>query len=261
VLSVYQVYLIVFKPNACSFICPRSFVNGEIPTKRKLGASRGARSIDLTWEARNAAFIEGKDAECYAKTSSGLSDSEPLQDRIQPDSSNRVFINEFHVRNFGVNYPWIRVIGPKDTVADGYTIQAIMGRNGGVHNELELTGTFTSDDNAEWGSITSSVESGFMMKGKSGSDGLALVRKADNTCIQLFSYAHTPSLVRSFKAAEGPCVGVASIPISVMEHRDVDVGVSLQLVGTGNKYDDFTFDGPFLKSTGTVNAGQTLTSP
>lgn len=241
--------------------CVCLFVNGEVPTKRKLGASRGARSKELSWQERFAAFLEPpKDAECYEKTSSGLSQSAAPEEQIQPDPSNRVFINEFHIRNINVNYPWIRVIGPKDTSADGYAVQSIMGRNGGLHEEIALSGTFSSDDNAEWGSVTASVQSGFTMNGKSGSDGLALVGPG-GTCVQFFSYAHVKSAVRSFKATEGPCAGMASTPINVMEDRDVDPGVSIQLVGSGNRYDDFAFDGPFPKSTGTANAGQTLNSP
>lgn len=239
--------------------CVCLFVEGELPTKRKLGASRGARTKTCPWSERYPVFLQNKDAECYTKSSSTLPTAAPGT-QLTPDDSNRVFINEFHIRNINTNEPWMRIIGPKDSSADGYSIQSIMGRNGGIKEQLDLSGTFTSSDNAEWGSITANVLSGFTMNGKSGSDGLALV-KSDGTCVQFFSYAHVTSAVRSFEASEGPCAGKASIPINVMEPRDSDIGVSIQLKGTGNKYNDFTFDGPYPKSTGTANPGQTLTSP
>jgi hypothetical protein len=53
---------------------------------------------------------------------------------------------------------------------------------------------------------------------------------------------------------------VTSTDIGVAESSTTPVGQSLQLIGTGNKYSDFTWSGPIASTSGAVNANQTFNS-
>jgi hypothetical protein len=76
-------------------------------------------------------------------------------------------------------------------------------------------------------------------------DGIALV-DASNKVIQFLSYEG------AFKATNGPAIGMTSTDIGIAQTSTETVGNSLQLIGRGTKYSDFTW-------TATVSTFVTLT--
>jgi len=79
-------------------------------------------------------------------------------------------------------------------------------------------------------------------------DGIALTYQGNT--IQFLSYEGT------FTATVGSAVGVTSTDIGVSEAGDTTspVGYSLQLIGNGTKYSDFTWAGPFPQTMGLPNS-------
>ncbi len=82
-------------------------------------------------------------------------------------------------------------------------------------------------------------------------DGVALVQ--GTTVIQFLSYEGT------FTATNGPASGMLSTDIGVSENGSEAVGLSLQLMGTGTTYSDFTWNGPIANTSAAVNTEQTFT--
>lgn len=82
-------------------------------------------------------------------------------------------------------------------------------------------------------------------------DGIALVDN-NNNIVQFLSYEGT------FTAVDGPASGITSTNISVSESAGTAIGSSLQLIGTGSTYEDFTWSNSVNDSFGAVNAGQTF---
>ncbi|HSG98015.1 MAG TPA: ExeM/NucH family extracellular endonuclease, partial [Woeseiaceae bacterium] len=81
-------------------------------------------------------------------------------------------------------------------------------------------------------------------------DGIALFD--GSTVVQFLSYEG------AFTAVGGPANGLTSTDIGVAESFDTPIGDSLQLVGTGSAYGDFTWAAPQPGTFGTVNTGQTF---
>jgi hypothetical protein len=65
-------------------------------------------------------------------------------------------------------------------------------------------------------------------------DGIALV-DASNKVIQFLSYEG------AFKATNGPAIGMTSTDIGIAQTSTGNGGNSLQLIGRGTKYSDFTW--------------------
>ena len=81
-------------------------------------------------------------------------------------------------------------------------------------------------------------------------DGLAL--DYNGTLIQFLSYEGT------FTASDGPAAGVTSVDIGVVESGSTPVGNSLQLTGSANTYDGFTWAAEIVATFGAENTGQTI---
>ncbi len=62
-----------------------------------------------------------------------------------------------------------------------------------------------------------------------------------------------------FTATDGPASGLLSTDIGVSENGTEALGLSLQLVGTGTTYSDFTWTAPIANTAGAVNSGQSFT--
>ncbi|MDU0354242.1 ExeM/NucH family extracellular endonuclease [Paraglaciecola aquimarina] len=87
-----------------------------------------------------------------------------------------------------------------------------------------------------------------------GPDGLALVDREGNV-LQFLSYEG------SFEAVDGPAEGMTSTDIGVAETSSTAVGESLQLTGSGFRYEDFVWQASAVDNFGLVNAGQTFVAP
>ncbi|MCI0684044.1 MAG: hypothetical protein L0Y71_18195 [Gemmataceae bacterium] len=172
---------------------------------------------------------------------------ETLEDRALP-SVTPVFINELHYDNTGADVgEAVEVAGPAGTDLTGWSIALYNGANGAVYDTIPLSGMIDDEGGSGFGAVS------FLRAGiQNGSpDGLALVN-ASSVVIQFLSYEG------SFTALAGPANGMLSTDIGVTENGTNAVGTSLQLIGTGSCYEEFTWTGPVAESPGAINAGQTF---
>ena len=159
-----------------------------------------------------------------------------------------VFINEIHYDNAGGDVDeGVEIAGPAGTDLSTYTITAYNGNGGSVYNTVGLMGTI-ADDGSGYGTIW------FPISGlQNGSpDGLALDN--NGTLIQFLSYEG------SFDGVGGVADGVTSTEIGSAETSGTPIGNSLQLVGSGDTYEEFTWAIEMASTYGTVNTGQTFTA-
>jgi len=159
-----------------------------------------------------------------------------------------VFINEIHYDNTGTDSgELIEIAGPAGTDLAGYSVVLYNGANGATYDTDALSGAIP-DQNNGFGAVSLSYASNGIQNGSP--DGVALVQ--GSTVIQFLSYEGV------FTATNGPAVGMVSTDIGVVQNGSDAVGLSLQLVGTGTTYSDFTWSTPSARSPGTVNTGQTF---
>ncbi|MCB0455772.1 MAG: HYR domain-containing protein, partial [Aequorivita sp.] len=158
-----------------------------------------------------------------------------------------VFINELHYDNTGGDVDeGFEIAGPSGTDLTGWKVELYNGSNGTDYGTINLSGAIP-DEGAGFGAL------GFFASGiqNGAPDGLALIDAA-NTVIQFLSYEG------SFTATSGTANGMTSTDIGVFEPSSSPIGESLQLIGTGSLYGDFTWSGPTTASSGLINTGQTF---
>jgi len=159
-----------------------------------------------------------------------------------------IFINEIHYDNTGADVDeGVEIAGPSGTDLTGYEVFLYNG-SGATYapTKITLSGIIPNQQNNRgvlW-FLKESIQNG-------SPDGLALV---DNLgiVIQFISYEGV------ITATDGPAIGLTSEDIGVSESGSTPIGESLQLVGTGNVYTDFSWVGPTTASTGALNSNQTL---
>ncbi|NOR27817.1 MAG: T9SS type A sorting domain-containing protein [Lutibacter sp.] len=160
-------------------------------------------------------------------------------------NAQTIFINEIHYDNAGADEgEGVEICGSAGTDLTGYKLSFYNGSNSGVYVTKTLTGIFPNQQDNR-GVIW------FPQLGiQNGSpDGIALVDDLGEV-IQFLSYEGT------ITAVDGPAIGLTSEDIGVSEPGAI--GESLQLIGTGNMYSDFSWIGPVSESPGSLNANQTL---
>ena len=158
-----------------------------------------------------------------------------------------VFVNELHYDNSGADVDeGIEIAGPAGTDLAGWTLELYNGSNGTVYGTVSLSGLIP-DEGAGFGTLW------FLSAGlqNGAPDGFALVDPS-NSVIQFLSYEG------SFLATSGAASGMTSTDIGVSEPGSTPIDQSLQLVGTGSVYSDFTWTGPTTSSRGSINTGQTF---
>ncbi len=155
------------------------------------------------------------------------------------------FINEVHYDNTGGDVgEFIEIGGSPGTDLTGWSIVLYNGSNGTSYSPTALSGTLPTS--CPGLGVQDTAISGI----QNGSpDGVALVDDT-NTVIQFLSYEG------SFTATNGPANGMTSTDIGVSEPGGTPVGQSLQLIGTGIDYADFTWTGPIVATPGACNTGQ-----
>lgn len=159
-----------------------------------------------------------------------------------------VFINEIHYDNAGTDTgEFIEIAGPAGTDLSGYSIVLYNGANGLSYNTAALSGTIPNQNNG-FGTVSLTYATNGIQNGDP--DGIALVQ--GGTVIQFLSYEGV------FTATNGPANGMVSTDIGVRQNGSEAIGLSLQLVGSGTTYSDFTWSTPAAQSPGAVNAGQTF---
>ena len=157
-----------------------------------------------------------------------------------------LFVNEIHYDNTIVDTgEAIEIAGPAGTNLSGYNLLLYNGSDGAVYATITLSGVIPDQQNG-FGTLS------FSQVGiQNGPDGLALVNPA-NTVIQFLSYEGT------FTATAGAASGMISTDIGVFEDGTTLEGYSLQLVGVGTSYADFSWSSPNTNSFGAINTGQTF---
>lgn len=166
--------------------------------------------------------------------------------------STDVWINEFHYDNQGTDIgEFIEISGVAGTNLTGYTIVLYNGANGLQYNVSNLSGVLTDDTGTGYGFEVVNFSGSIIQNG--APDGIALV---DNSGIvlQFISYEG------SFTASNGAASGLTTTVISTSQTGDIldPIGASLQLLGTGNSYADFTWFRTQMSTSGSVNTGQTI---
>ena len=129
--------------------------------------------------------------------------------------------------------------GATPGVYDEATQESVREWQNYLYNEYEENGFGT-----RWFSVGSV---------QNGPDGVALVNP-DYIVVQFLSYEG------SFDARWGPAIGTTSVDIGVFGSGITSSDHSLQLTGSGNSYNDFSWAGPVTESRGSVNTGQTFVS-
>ena len=161
-----------------------------------------------------------------------------------------VFINELHYDNAGSDVDeGIEVAGPAGTDLTGWTIEKYNGSNGASYGTENLSGTIPDQDNG-YGTLGFTSIGSFQ---NGAPDAIALVNDM-GTVVQFISYEG------SLTAVGGPADGMTSIDIGVSETSSTAVGESLQLTGTGDVYEEFTWTGPTAASSGAVNTNQSFST-
>ena len=159
-----------------------------------------------------------------------------------------VFINELHYDNASTDVnEGVEIAGPSGTDLSGWSIVFYNGGDGSVDKTLGLTGTIPDQQNG-FGTLwfpQSAIQNG-------SPDALALV-DGSSTVIQFLSYEGF------FTAIDGVAVGMESVNIEVEETSSTTSSESLQLIGQGTTYEDFTWaEQPFTATNGLVNTNQYL---
>jgi len=161
-----------------------------------------------------------------------------------------IFINEIHYANNGVDVnEGIEIAGPAGTNLLNYKIVLYNGADSMVYDTggtINLTGVIPNQLNnlgTLWFAKTP-IQNG-------SPDGIALINPS-GVVIQFLSYDGI------ITAGDGPAIGLTSVDIGIIEDSSTPISYSLQLIGNGSDYSDFTWNGPILNTIGAPNTGQTL---
>ncbi|MFP4844878.1 T9SS type A sorting domain-containing protein [Winogradskyella sp. PE311] len=162
-----------------------------------------------------------------------------------------VFINELHYDNSGGDVDeGVEIAGPAGTDLTGWSIEKYNGSNGTSYGNEALSGTITDQDNG-YGTLGFTFAANALQNG--APDAIALVNNS-GVVVQFLSYEG------SLTASGGPADGMTSEDIGVAETSGTAIGESLQLTGTGDTYEEFTWSGPSAQSSGAVNSSQSFSS-
>jgi len=145
--------------------------------------------------------------------------------------SQTVFVNEVHYDNASTDVDeGIEIAGPAGTDLTGYTIELYNGGSGALYGStVSLSGTIPAQDNG-YGTINFPI-SGLQ---NGAPDGFALIDNLGAE-VQFLSYEG------SFTATAGTSSGNTSTDIGISETSSTAAGESMQLIGVGTTYTDFTW--------------------
>jgi hypothetical protein len=165
-------------------------------------------------------------------------------------TSEASWINEIHYDNSGTDTgEAIELAIATGTDLSGWSIVLYSGADGLQYSTTYLSGVVS--EQGFGGSLLvvpiSPIQNG-------SPDGIALINSANNV-LQFLSYEGM------FTAIDGPAAGITSEDIGVFEDFSTPVDWSLQLVGVGSKYNDFTWSTPTLNTFGFQNLGITDADP
>ena len=161
-----------------------------------------------------------------------------------------VFINEIHYDNTGTDAgEAIEIAGPAGTNLSGWTLILYNGAAGvGTSYDTKPLAGIIPNQQGGFGTLHFTYAVNGIQNGSP--DGIALVN--GTTVVQFLSYEGT------FTAVGGPANGMLSVDIGVSENGSEPLGQSLRLSGTGQFYEDFTWNAPATATFGAVNTGQSF---
>ena len=139
----------------------------------------------------------------------------------------------------------VEIAGPAGTDLTCYELLFYNGSDSLEDPSLFLTGTIP-DQGCGFGRAwfaKSGIQNG-------PADAIGLYDTCTATVIQFLGYEG------QMQALDGPAVGMISTDIGVSEPASTPAGQSLQLIGTGTIYTDFSWSGPSTSSAGSLNSGQ-----
>lgn len=168
---------------------------------------------------------------------------------VQASLISNVFINEIHYDNqVGDINEAVEIAGDGSIDLFGWSLHLYNGSSKEEYNSFTIN---------KWSNIDTKTNVGFLSvttKGlQNGSpDGVALFDGSN--LIQFLSYEG------SFTAISGVAKGITSIDIGVSQATNSPIGFSLQLMGHGKKYNDFTWSTSTLNTFGLINSKQSFIS-
>jgi len=164
---------------------------------------------------------------------------------VTPPVPDSVYINEIHYDNTGIDQgEGVEVAGPSGTDLSCYSLLFYNGTDSLEDPATTLTGIipdFGCGYGVVWFPI-SGIQNG-------PSDAIGLHNTCNSNLVQFLSYEGV------ITAIDGPAAGVTSTDIGVSEVGSA-IGTSLQLVGSGISYNDFTWSGPITSTPDLANGGQ-----
>lgn len=173
-------------------------------------------------------------------------------------SQNDVFINEIHYDDSspGDSNEGVELAGPAGTDLACYRLLIYNGFNGRVYDVLNLSGIIPNQCNGfgtRWFNVPG------MQNG--APDGVALVFSpafpgctvtGTDSVLQFISYEG------SFTATDSTAQGMTSVDIGVTESNSTNPNESLQLMGNGTTYTDFTWASAATMTHNNLNNNQTF---
>lgn len=159
-----------------------------------------------------------------------------------------VYINEIHYDNSGTDTgEAIEVAAPAGTDLTGWSLVRYNGSNGTDYGTDTLSGA-VADLGDGIGVVVVNYPSNGLQNG--APDGVALVDIGNNV-VQFLSYEG------SLTATAGVANGMTSTDIGISESGGTAAGSSLQLTGSGEAYEDFSWTAA-TSTFGAANSGQTF---
>jgi uncharacterized protein len=160
-----------------------------------------------------------------------------------------VWVNEIHYDNASTDVgEAIEVAGIAGTDLTGWSLVLYNFTTGQSYSTIALSGII-SDQLGGYGTV--SVAATGIQNG--GQDGIALVDNVGRV-VQFLSYEGV------LTATNGPAIGLTSTDIGVSEEPAPAAGLSLQLVGAGSSYADFSWVAATDDNFGAVNTDQSFLS-
>lgn len=157
------------------------------------------------------------------------------------------WINEIHYDNEGADVDeGVEIAGPTGTNLTGWKLIGYNGAGGAQYKTVNLSGILPDQQNG-----LGTLWFNFVDLQNGAPDGIALVN-ASNQVVWFLSYEGV------FTATDSPATGMTSVDIGVKQDPAPAVGLTLQLTGTGWRYEDFTWTAPAAHTRGEINVGQTL---
>ena len=165
-----------------------------------------------------------------------------------------IFINEIHYDNNGADLnEGVEIAGPAGTDISGYVLEFYNGSSSPspsydiITISGSLSGTLGFGMGVLW--VPSVMQNG-------GPDGVAL--GSDGTSGGFIQFLNYEGGAGTMTTVVGIAAGQTSENIGVTETSSTPVGFSLQLIGTGTDYTDFTWSSPIASTRDLENTSQVL---